>query len=78
MVSHGRSSKTCIVRSYQSRFLLPLLTALLGTPGPLRVGEVAILPVTGFSPGVGLFGAQATWDAEAMVEHQFRGSWKDE
>jgi hypothetical protein len=47
-------------------------------PGPLRVGEVVILPVTGFSPGVGLFGAQATWDAEAMVEHQFRGSWKDE
>jgi hypothetical protein len=26
---------------------------------PLRIGEVLILPVTGFSPGVGLFGAKS-------------------
>jgi alpha 1,6-mannosyltransferase len=59
---------------------------------PLRVGDVVILPVTGFSPGVGNFGSQKHWrewiqcehsmtdscilDKEAMVEHLFRGSWK--
>ncbi|GHJ85605.1 hypothetical protein NliqN6_2007 [Naganishia liquefaciens] len=43
---------------------------------PLRVGEVLILPVTGFSPGVGLFGAKSPFDEDAMVEHLFAGSWK--
>lgn len=43
---------------------------------PLRVGSVTILPVTGFSPGVGNFGAQGTEDAQAMVHHDFGGSWK--
>ncbi|KAI5454555.1 hypothetical protein NCC49_003450 [Naganishia albida] len=45
---------------------------------PIRVGEVLILPVTGFSPGVGLFGAKSPFDAQAMVEHLFAGSWKDQ
>ncbi|ORY35864.1 hypothetical protein BCR39DRAFT_563283 [Naematelia encephala] len=44
---------------------------------PIRVGEVVILPVTGFSPGVGNFGSQPPWHRDAMVEHLFRGSWKD-
>lgn len=53
---------------------------------PLRVGDVVVLPVTGFSPGVRQFGAgeneggwgQAalTLDPQAMVWHLFRGSWK--
>ncbi|KAG9013704.1 membrane-bound alpha-1,6- mannosyltransferase Initiation-specific [Tulasnella sp. JGI-2019a] len=45
---------------------------------PLRVCDVVILPVTGFSPGVGQFGAQGTGDAQAMVHHRFAGSWKAE
>ncbi|KAG8886432.1 membrane-bound alpha-1,6- mannosyltransferase Initiation-specific [Tulasnella sp. 332] len=43
---------------------------------PLRVGDVVVLPVTGFSPGVDQFGAQGTGDAQAMVHHRFAGSWK--
>lgn len=68
---------------------------------PLRIGDVVILPgrfkwwhrlttVTGFSPGVGNFGAEDVWrecsdgvvfrsltlDHQAMVEHRFKGSWK--
>lgn len=44
---------------------------------PLRIGEITILPSTGFSPGVGLHGAQGAFHHEAMVEHQFAGTWKD-
>ncbi|ORX41208.1 hypothetical protein BD324DRAFT_613641 [Kockovaella imperatae] len=43
---------------------------------PLRIGDVVVLPVTGFSPGVGNFGAKWAWDEQAMVEHKFKGSWK--
>ncbi|KAG9033137.1 membrane-bound alpha-1,6- mannosyltransferase Initiation-specific [Tulasnella sp. JGI-2019a] len=43
---------------------------------PLRVGDVVILPVTGFSPGVQQFGAQEVEDEQAMVFHAFSGSWK--
>lgn len=63
-------------------------TDLRRLQSPLRVGDVVILPVTGFSPGVGQFGAHAanrksfwvvlTVDIQAMVWHQFRGSWKDD
>ncbi|KAG8887645.1 membrane-bound alpha-1,6- mannosyltransferase Initiation-specific [Tulasnella sp. 332] len=41
---------------------------------PLRVGDVVILPITGFSPGVK--GAKAIYDPMAMVQHKFYGSWK--
>ncbi|KAF8591965.1 glycosyltransferase family 32 protein [Ramaria rubella] len=43
---------------------------------PLRAGSVTILPVTGFSPGVGNFGARGDSDEQAMVHHDFKGSWK--
>ncbi|KAF8682400.1 Rhomboid family [Rhizoctonia solani] len=43
---------------------------------PLRIRDMVVLPVTGFSPGVGLFGAGDTANAEAMVQHLFAGSWK--
>jgi hypothetical protein len=33
---------------------------------PLRIGEVLILPVTGFSPGVGLFGAKSPFGKLSM------------
>ncbi|KIR51471.1 alpha 1,6-mannosyltransferase [Cryptococcus gattii Ru294] len=49
-----------------------------GTQEPLRIGDVVILPVTGFSPGVGNFGSQHRTHREAMVEHRFAGSWKNE
>ncbi|WWC92083.1 uncharacterized protein L201_007037 [Kwoniella dendrophila CBS 6074] len=45
---------------------------------PLRVGDVVVLPVTGFSPGVGNFGAQMSSHHQAMVEHAFAGSWKED
>ncbi|KAG8991542.1 membrane-bound alpha-1,6- mannosyltransferase Initiation-specific [Tulasnella sp. JGI-2019a] len=41
---------------------------------PLRVGDVLILPRTGFSPGMN--GANPPSDPQAMVQHQFLGSWK--
>ncbi|OWT37939.1 alpha 1,6-mannosyltransferase [Cryptococcus neoformans Bt1] len=49
-----------------------------GIQEPLRVGDVVILPVTGFSPGVGNFGSQHRTHRQAMVEHRFAGSWKNE
>ncbi|WVF68134.1 hypothetical protein IAT40_002897 [Kwoniella sp. CBS 6097] len=55
-----------------------LWTDLKNLREPLRVGDVVILPVTGFSPGVGNFGAQQPSHSQAMVEHLFAGSWKDE
>ncbi|KAL1409799.1 hypothetical protein Q8F55_003796 [Vanrija albida] len=50
---------------------------LRGLREPLRIGDVVVLPVTGFSPGVGNFGSQLPQDAQAMVEHHFAGSWKE-
>ncbi|KAJ1310203.1 hypothetical protein OPQ81_006946 [Rhizoctonia solani] len=43
---------------------------------PLRIRDAVVLPVTGFSPGVGMFGAGETSNEEAMVQHLFAGSWK--
>lgn len=51
-------------------------TDLRGLSRPLRVGDVVVLPVTGFSPDVGQFGALSRHDPQAMVWHHFRGSWK--
>jgi len=51
-------------------------TDLKNLQKPLRVGSVAVLPVTGFSPNVGNFGAKSTSDPQAMVHHKFNGSWK--
>ncbi|KAG9002496.1 membrane-bound alpha-1,6- mannosyltransferase Initiation-specific [Tulasnella sp. JGI-2019a] len=41
---------------------------------PLRVGDVVILPITGFSPGMN--GANLASDPQAMIRHLFLGSWK--
>lgn len=43
---------------------------------PHRFRETVILPVTGFSPGVGMFNAGEIYDSQAMVHHYFSGSWK--
>jgi alpha 1,6-mannosyltransferase len=39
-------------------------------------GDVYVLPITAFSPGVGHMGDKGLTDKEARVEHQFDGSWK--
>lgn len=38
-----------------------------------RVGDVAVLPITSFSPGVGQMGAHEMDDPLAFVSHQFEG-----
>ncbi|KAI5817763.1 nucleotide-diphospho-sugar transferase [Pyronema omphalodes] len=43
-----------------------------------RVGDVLILPITSFSPGIGHSGAGPVEDPMAFVEHKFEGSWKPE
>lgn len=48
----------------------------LGLESAVRVGDALILPITGFSPGVGHMGAKPISAAEALVEHRFMGSWK--
>ncbi|KAF8514503.1 nucleotide-diphospho-sugar transferase [Gautieria morchelliformis] len=49
---------------------------LRGLDRPLQAGSVIVLPVTGFSPGVGNFGSKQKTDDEAMVQHYFSGSWR--
>ncbi|KAJ5723834.1 Initiation-specific alpha-1-6-mannosyltransferase [Penicillium malachiteum] len=41
-----------------------------------KVGDVIVLPITSFSPGVGQMGAHDTNDPMAFVKHNFDGSWK--
>lgn len=39
--------------------------------------DTLVLPITGFSPGVGHMGAGEIDDPEAKVHHKFSGSWKE-
>ncbi|KAM0426227.1 hypothetical protein ACHAPT_008577 [Fusarium lateritium] len=43
-----------------------------------RVGDVVVLPITSFSPGVGQMGAKEPDDPMAFVKHDFEGTWKPE
>ncbi|KAK5991239.1 Initiation-specific alpha-1,6-mannosyltransferase [Cladobotryum mycophilum] len=43
-----------------------------------RVGDVVVLPITSFSPGVGQMGAGDYDDPMAFVKHDFEGTWKPE
>ncbi|KAK3676879.1 alpha-1,6-mannosyltransferase Och1 [Recurvomyces mirabilis] len=43
-----------------------------------KVGDVVVLPITSFSPGVGQMGAGEEDDPMAFVKHAFEGSWKPE
>ena len=43
-----------------------------------KLGDVIVLPITSFSPGVGQMGAGETDDPMAFVKHEFEGSWKPE
>ncbi|KAL2269099.1 hypothetical protein VTJ83DRAFT_3945 [Remersonia thermophila] len=47
-----------------------------GMETPRRVGDVIVLPITSFSPGVRQMGAKDTDDPMAFVQHNFEGSWK--
>jgi len=41
---------------------------------PKQVGDILVLPITGFSPGV--HNAEPTYSPQAKVQHHFKGSWK--
>ncbi|KAF7195771.1 Initiation-specific alpha-1,6-mannosyltransferase [Pseudocercospora fuligena] len=43
-----------------------------------KVGDVVVLPITSFSPGVQQMGAQDIDDPMAFVQHTFEGTWKPE
>ncbi|KHO01370.1 initiation-specific alpha-1,6-mannosyltransferase [Metarhizium album ARSEF 1941] len=43
-----------------------------------RVGDVIVLPITSFSPGVEQMGSKDYDDPLAFVKHDFEGSWKPE
>ncbi|GJN69312.1 membrane-bound alpha-1,6-mannosyltransferase Initiation-specific [Purpureocillium lilacinum] len=43
-----------------------------------RVGDVVVLPITSFSPGVEQMGAKDYDDPMAFVKHDFEGTWKPE
>lgn len=49
-----------------------------GVTSPKQLGDVIILPITSFSPGVGQMGAGEIGDPMAFVRHDFSGSWKPE
>ncbi|KAK2594727.1 hypothetical protein QQS21_007577 [Conoideocrella luteorostrata] len=43
-----------------------------------RVGDVVVLPITSFSPGVEQMGSKDYDDPMAFVKHDFEGTWKPE
>ncbi|EPX73256.1 alpha-1,6-mannosyltransferase Och1 [Schizosaccharomyces octosporus yFS286] len=47
-----------------------------GIETPMLVGDVLILPITSFSPGVYHMGSKSVNDPTAYVRHYFSGSWK--
>lgn len=49
-----------------------------GMEVPKRVGDVVVLPITSFSPGVQQMGAKDYDDPLAFVKHDFEGTWKPE
>ncbi|AEO65653.1 glycosyltransferase family 32 protein [Thermothielavioides terrestris NRRL 8126] len=49
-----------------------------GMETPKRVGDVVVLPITSFSPGVQQMGAKDVDDPLAFVKHGFEGTWKPE
>jgi len=43
-----------------------------------KIGDVVVLPITSFSPGVGQMGSEGPEHPMAFVKHEFDGSWKPE
>lgn len=51
------------------------ISELAGLRRGVLLGDLLVLPITAFSPGVGHMGAGDASDPEARVQHGFRGSW---
>lgn len=51
---------------------------LTGITEAKKIGDVIVLPITGFSPGQGHMGSLDYDDPHACVKHDFEGSWKPE
>ncbi|CAO2653911.1 Nn.00g106440.m01.CDS01 [Neocucurbitaria sp. VM-36] len=49
-----------------------------GMKSPKKVGDVIVLPITSFSPGIKTMGAGEEDDPMAFVKHNFEGTWKPE
>ncbi|KAL2135997.1 hypothetical protein VTI74DRAFT_5884 [Chaetomium olivicolor] len=49
-----------------------------GMENARKVGDVVVLPITSFSPGVQQMGAKDVDDPMAFVKHDFEGTWKPE
>ncbi|KAI6712987.1 hypothetical protein JHW43_004456 [Diplocarpon mali] len=49
-----------------------------GMTAAKTIGDVVVLPITSFSPGVGQMGAEDYEHPMAFVKHEFEGSWKPE
>ncbi|ORY17272.1 initiation-specific alpha-1,6-mannosyltransferase [Clohesyomyces aquaticus] len=49
-----------------------------GMKSPKKVGDVIILPITSFSPGIKTMNAGDENDPMAFVKHNFEGTWKPE
>ncbi|KAF2398086.1 hypothetical protein EJ06DRAFT_122669 [Trichodelitschia bisporula] len=49
-----------------------------GMKSAKKVGDVVVLPITSFSPGVRQMGAGEDDDPMAYVKHNFEGTWKPE
>ncbi|CBY02465.1 hypothetical protein IAQ61_007053 [Plenodomus lingam] len=52
--------------------------AFTGMTAPKKVGDVIVLPITSFSPGIKTMGAGEPDDPMAFVHHKFEGTWKPE
>jgi len=50
---------------------------LLGQNQAQLVGDLYVLDITGFSPGVGHMGSDSVYSERAKVQHLFGGSWTD-
>jgi alpha 1,6-mannosyltransferase len=46
-----------------------------GMKAPKKVGDVIVLPITSFSPGIKTMGAGEDDDPMAFVKHQFEGEY---
>ncbi|ORY83244.1 nucleotide-diphospho-sugar transferase [Protomyces lactucae-debilis] len=51
---------------------------LTGTKEQRQFGDVIVLPITSFSPGLGSMGSKPASDDMAMVQHHFHGSWRNQ
>jgi mannosyltransferase OCH1-like enzyme len=44
---------------------------------PKLIGDIYVLPITAFSPGLNRMGSKSINDSQAKVQHLFAGSWKN-